>query len=741
MVTLPHRARGVKVLKAVSSPLRLQLLNLLFDKGALSYTELMNCLKMNPNRDAGRFAYHLKFLLKADLVEVDVEAKKYVLTDLGKMVLDIADRVEKKTVTQKGMMVRTSHFTLEEFDQNKIANSLIKEAKVPPELAQKAAKEAEKRLLKSKTKYISAALIREVVNGILIEKGFEEYRHKLTRVGMPIHEVAAYIEAKDDHLDASTLLTKAGQNMLGEYTVLNIFPRDIADAHLFGSINITDLGTWILKPNEIVHDMRFFLLNGLRLDDLTQVSIEPPKNFESALNIVLNVFLHTNREVSHQQIFSCFNTFLAPYITDVDDETTIKNALLLFILNINHHSQVTLEIDFSIPKALANRPTIHPKNPQQPSTSSKYGNYEKEVRLLADLILQVYSEITAVKPLMNPRLIIKVNSDILNDKNTQDLLLKAHALAAHHGMLYFANVPAKENPSVFSSSGIKFVSDLTTDWETDILRTGCLGIVTINLPRIVIESAGDKNKFFDLLKERYEIATHALGIKYNFLKQFGKNTLSFLLKNHYGDAYFRLENCSRIINFAGLPEAVEMFTTKNISESESQTFVDEIIQNISAARQKIGRKHNKRLYNAFLCCAEASTRLAQLDIEKYGVAKIKFSGTRDKPFYSTAKHLKIKTDRIAIVAEDLLFTQKLSGLSSGGSLSIIELDALEVSPIALIDLTRQLVVSCQPLEFFTYNRVVTYCRNCKKSWFGHLHKCSHCGSISTLGSFDQFNST
>ena len=59
------------------------------------------------------------------------------------------------------MLVRTSHLTMEEFDVNKIANSLIKEAKVPAELAQKAAKEAEKRLIKSKTKYLTAALIRK----------------------------------------------------------------------------------------------------------------------------------------------------------------------------------------------------------------------------------------------------------------------------------------------------------------------------------------------------------------------------------------------------------------------------------------------------------------------------------------------------------------------------------------------------------------------------------------------------
>ena len=740
--TLPHRARGVKVLKAVSSPLRLQLLNLLFDKGALSYTELMNCLKMNPNRDAGRFAYHLKFLLKADLVEADVDTKKYLLTDLGKMVLDIADRVEKKTFAQKGMMVRTSHFTLEEFDQNKIANSLIKEAKVPPELAQKAAKETEKRLLKSKTKYITAALIREVVNAILIEKGFEDYRHKLTRVGMPIHEVTAYIEAKDYNYDAHTLLNRAGQNILSEYTVLNIFPRDIADAHLFGSLNINNLGTWILKPSEIIHDIRFFLQNGLNTDNITQAHIEPPKTFEEALSTILSVLLHTNKEISHHQTISYFNTFLAPYIVD-KDEDAIKNALQLFILNINQHTQVTIDIDLSIPKTLTTKTAVKPKNQQQDqqSHSNKYGNYEKEAKLLADLLLQVYSKITTIKPLMNPHLVIKINSEILNDKNTQNLLLKAHTLAAQHGLLYFANTPTKENPKVYSSSGIKLVPDLTTDWETDTLRTGCLGTITINLPRIVQESTNDKNKFFELLKERYEIATHALSIKHNFLKQFGKNTLPFLLKNPYGDAYFRLDNCSKIINFAGLPEAIEMFTTKNINTPESQTFLEEIIQNITTTRQKIGRKHNKRLYNTILCCEEASTRLAQLDIEKYGIAKIKHSGTRDKPFYSTTKRLKIKTNPLTIATEDMLLTQKLSGLSTGGSLNIIELDTQEVSPTELIDLTRQLITSQQPIEFFTYNRVVTYCRNCNKSWFGPLHKCHSCNSISTLGTFDKFNST
>ena len=208
-LSIPHRVRGVKVLKAVSSPLRLQILNLLFDKGPLSYTELMSSLKMNPSRDAGRFAYHLKFLLKADLLEADVEARKYLLTELGKMVIDIADRVEKKTLRPRGMLVRTSRLALEEFDANKIANSLIREARMPAELAQKVAKETEKRLLKSRTKYLTAPLVREVVNAILIEKGLEEHRHKLTRLGLPVHEVTMLVDAKSKASKGATSVQKA----------------------------------------------------------------------------------------------------------------------------------------------------------------------------------------------------------------------------------------------------------------------------------------------------------------------------------------------------------------------------------------------------------------------------------------------------------------------------------------------------------------------------------------------------
>lgn len=730
----PLRSRGVKVLKAVSSPLRLQILNLLFDKNALSYTELMNQLKMNPSRDAGRFAYHLKFMLNANLVEADVEAKKYYLTDLGKMVLDVADRVEKKAVKPRGMLVRTSHLTVEEFDANKIANSLIHEAKVPAELAQKAAKEAEKRLIKSKTKYLTASLIREVVNAILVEKGYEDYRHKLTRVGLPVHEVTALIEAKDTTSNCAKTISKAGETIMEEYTLLNVFPRDISDAHLSGAIHIDGLGTWLFKPNEVIHDIRYFIQHGIKLDDPQQVSMGPPCNLKSALSIAFNVLLHASKETNKTQTFNYFNVSLAPFIRG-NEVAKIKENLRIFIFNLNQHVDATLALELCTSKLTAQKDAIGAEG----KVYGKYADYNQEIQLLASLIIDVFLEESTVKPLLSPKLVIKINNAALADDGAKAILLKAHQLVVQNGNPYFANTTKNEN-TAFSASGVKFAADLTGDWETDTLRTGCLGCVSINLPRIVQDCGKDRNKFMDLMKERLELAARALAIKNNALKQFGKNSLPFLLQKTGGDVYFRLENCSRLVNLAGFREAVEAFTEKSITSEESRRLSEEIITNLLTFKQKIGRKYGKRLYPVVLGDREASERLAQLDVEKFGVAKVKFSGTRDKPYYSTLRRSTIEaTEPLHIPVGLPEMTQIVKGLTAGGTLDLLELESAEYKPEALLQLTKQLIETGAS-EFFTYNRIISYCENCQKNHIGTLHKCPTCGSMSTLTTFDRFSS-
>jgi anaerobic ribonucleoside-triphosphate reductase len=727
-LSVPRRVRGIKILKAVSSPLRLQILNMLFDEGSLSYTELMGLLKMNPARDAGRFAYHLKFLLKADLIEADVETKKYCLTDLGKMVIDVADKVEKRASKQRGLLVRTSKFSLEEFDANKIANSLMQEVKMPAELAHKVAKEAEKRLLKAKTKYLTAPLVREVVNAILIEKGLEEYRHKLTRLGMPVYEVTKLIGSKvKGSMSATSISDVAGKTVLSEYVLLNILPRDIADAHLSGSIHISGLSDWILKPSEIMHDLRFFFQGGLDLEkiDVSRSSFSPPQSLESALSMVLNVALHSAKEMDGMQTLSYFNVFLSPFIRGLDS-IRVKETLRLFIIDVSQHANVSLNIELSVPKFIAE------KNAYGFCGKSVYGDFVSECKLLASLIIEILAEESSVKPLFSPKLVINLRPETLEDEYAKATILKAHQLASERGLPYFANLFEKsQEQSVFSASGYKLSADLNGDWETETLRTGCLGFVSVNLPRIVYECEADENRFFEILKERFEMAARALEIKYRAIKQHGKSLLPFIMQDADGDPYFRPENCSRIINLVGLKEAAEAL---NLNGEQFLEFVDSITETFSMFTRKIGTKYGKRLFSALLPCVEASERFAQLDIERYGIGKVKFSGTREKPFYTSIIKLNIEDGE---PPQNFLAEQhKLCNLAFGGSLTLLELkEAYE--PEKLMSLTNRIVFENAAGLFF-YNRKLTYCKNCKRSWPNLLHKCPQCGSINTLAYFSRF---
>jgi ribonucleoside-triphosphate reductase (formate) len=416
----------------------------------------------------------------------------------------------------------------------------------------------------------------------------------------------------------------------------------------------------------------------------------------------------------------------------------VKENLRLFIRSLNHHVDTAISVNLSIPALIADKPAIGP----QGKPSGKYGDFGNESRLLAALIIEIVAEESSVKPLLNPRVIVKIDREAMTSDKTKALLLDAHSFAAEKGILYFALTPAKDGRYIaYSGTGSKFEADLTGDWETDALRTGCAGVVTINLPRIVHESEREKNKFFEILKERYELATRALEIKRRALRQREKVTLPFLTQNASGDKYFRVENCSNLIGIAGFQEAVEAFCEQPKTPLEVGEFTAEIVKNLLSFRGKTGRKHGKRFFPVMLQSVDASERLAQLDIEKYGLAKVKFSGTRDKPFYSTIKRLYIQAGNVlGITPESLETSEKLEGLSNGGNLVVIELEHADYKVEDLMNLTMQLIQG-QTAEFFTYNRAMTYCSNCDKTWVGILHKCPQCGAISTLTVFDRFSSS
>jgi ribonucleoside-triphosphate reductase len=741
---MPKRRLGVKILKAISSSLRLRILDLLFEMGPLSYTEIMNILHLSPSRDAGRFAYHLKFLLKVDLIEPDVTTKKYRLTDLGRMIVDVSEDIEEHVSKRRKLLVRTSRLAMEEFDRNKIAESLVKEAGVPIDLAQKIARETEKRLLEFKTKYLTAPLIREFVNAVLIEKGLEEYRHKLTRLGLPVYDVTQLIKsvgATSQGVEA--VHEAAGDAVMEEYTLLTILPRDVADAHLSGTLHISNLGSWILKPNTFTHDLRFFFQRGLNVGrtDFLGLSCPSPKTFESALLTASNLLRIVVTETAGEQTLDFFNVFLAPFAKGLPADR-IKEGLRFFIYDLNqaltkngYPIEVSLGIELLVPQTLTETEAIGPEG----KTVGKYSDFIQEARLIAELLLEIMSEGEGNKPVFNPSLIIKIRPEAINDKECEPLLLRSHRLAAENGTPYFVNLfPKRQNEASYNANGYRFAAEWTKDWELDTLRTGSMGGVIVNLPRASYDAEGNQTRFFELLDERLEMALRALEIKYQTIKQRAREgLLPFLMQKADGDQYFRIGNASRLISFVGLNETVKSLTGQFVHEGEKPlSLAEEITKHIFQAIHKYAKKPETRTYPSMLPDAAAAKRLAELDVEKYGWAKVCAQGVKEHPFYTDMVATPLEFDMPW--KERLKIEEKFHKLTPGGHLAIVQLDDSEHDPETLLSATKHILKTYE-IGFYTYSRNLAHCSQCQKTFYGIMSKCPLCGSVNNLVCFSRMS--
>ncbi len=670
------------------------MLNLMLQQGPLSYTEIMNALKLDATRDAGRFAYHLKSLLKADLVEPDVETKEYRLTDLGRRIVEITDEIEERTYKRRQMLVRTSHLSIEEFDRNKIIRSLVKEASVPTELAQKIAREAEKRLQQFKTRYVSAPLIREIVNTILLEKHYEEYRHKLTRLGLPVHEVTQLIATQGPNVEA--VQKAAAAAVTEEYTLLNILPRDIADAHLSGSLHLHNLGTWILKPNEITHSLT------------TLLQVYKPRTFETALNLIANIIRNTSAEITGYQNLEGFNVCLAPLGEGITPER-IGQIISLFISNLNQTTPMPTTIGLEL-------------------SPDKAPDYAYQAQQIASSILKALTQQSRNQPLQNPRVIIKVQPEAFRNGDAESTFLEAHKLAAETALVYFANHGCEwQHNATYAASGLRLGADWLGDWELDTQRTGNLGISTINLPRLSFDAKGDEDRILELVNDQLDLANQALETKFRAIeKRIGQNLLPSLQHKMNNDDYFRFENSTRTIAFVGLEEAVQAITGKVAAEDYGKSFVvtERILKYIDGYTKKHCKKPQIRLAAASVPNPVSAERLARLDVEKYGWKVVKARGAKHRPYYTDINAFSISEK------ERLEMAEQVHRLTPGGHLALIECEPHQAPYEELLRMTKQLAVS--GLGLFAYDFSLVYCRSCRTKSHGKYMKCPKCSSTSIL---------
>jgi hypothetical protein len=234
-----------KHLKILGQKIRIDILKKLRNsQRALSFSTLQKEVLSNYSGSIN-LSFHLKALKNSDYINSTEEG--YILNSLGKEILKNILSIEKVLNDQnKELMIRTSKYSKEPFNINKIQEYLIKEGEVEKFLARQIASKVEKRLSKTNIEYLTAPLMREYINAVLLENGLEEIRHKLTRLGTPPFEALKSFKSRD--INPEFFINKLGSDASEQFLLLNLLPKDLADLYLSGEICLLNLNYWSLRP-------------------------------------------------------------------------------------------------------------------------------------------------------------------------------------------------------------------------------------------------------------------------------------------------------------------------------------------------------------------------------------------------------------------------------------------------------------------------------------------------------------
>ncbi len=685
-----------EILAALSSPTRLKMVRAL-QKMDLSYSDLMKDVGLTRERDAGSFSYHLKKLLRTGIVRVNQETKLYELSPRGTSLLGLVEEMESKILTAEIPVVRRSEYVMEPFDKTKIISALIREANVPPKVAHEVANVVKGKIRELKVEYLTAPLIREIINAVLIDSGYEKYRHKLTRVGLPLYDVSMIMKETARRKDPDFLVQSASSAVLREYSLLSALPRRVADAHVSGEIDLQDLDFWLLKRHSSIYTSAV----------VKTYNAERHKVEEDRLSEFLDyLFVQVKRRSStvvRDQVLSHFNVLLSLFAARPSKgmERAARRLLRLLLLTQIGENMPAVGVGLSLAA-----PSLF--TPEEPDSSREdLSSISDHVQEIHDLVFSAAKD---------------AYKEVLRGVPPGKLLLllcpSAHGrLEAQAEMLLrfpLTNIVSRNlcGQFIFSGEGLSLpLQEVASSPTIDVD-----GVAHINMPRVAFESKGNEEKFFELLQENMKLISVAFAGKAKYLKRFHSQTMDKQKSNF-------------VVAPAGLFEAVKQLTHSSPLESPDGRslmmricrLTSEYLHKVSTSDLKIRLSSNST--------SSAAERFAKADISKYGfasVSKIIYQRDRESAAYSCCM---VPLEEALDLEPQLKLEREMHPHIDGGHYTLIHLGETsdELSEDRLLHYLQE-AFSQPGIDMVGFIYPLTVCRSCGEISLGGQSKCDPCGS-------------
>lgn len=534
------------------------------------------------------------------------------------------------------------------------------------------------------------------------QRDFE--RSKATDINFSIHKLlnkdqAVVNENANKDSDVFNTQRDLTAGIVGKSIGLQMLPKHVANAHQKGDIHYHDLDYSPYTPmtNCCLIDFKGMLENGFKIGN---AEVESPKSIQTATAQISQIIAN----VASSQYGGCsadrIDEVLAPY-AEKNYQKHLKDAEE-WVLPEKREDYAWKKTQKDIYDAMQSLEyeinTLFTSNGQTPFTSLGFGlgtnRFEREIQK-AILNIRINGLGSEHRTAIFPKLIFTLKRGLNLEEGTPNYDIKQLALECATKRMY---------PDVLSYDKIV---ELTGSFKVPM---GCrsflqgwkdengvevnsgrmnLGVVTVNLPRIALESEGDMNKFWEIFNERMNIAEDALVYRVERTKEATPANAPILYqygafghrlgKEESVDQLFKNRRATVSLGYIGLYEVATVFFGNSWEHNpEAKEFTLDIIRDMKRRVEEWSDQYGYH-FSIYSTPSESLTdRFCRLDTDKFG----SIPDITDKEYYTNSFHYDVRKNPTPFEKLDFEKVYPEAG-ASGGFIHYCEYPVLQQNPKAL----------------------------------------------------------
>lgn len=526
--------------------------------------------------------------------------------------------------TRESVFVRTSTEKLLQWDRQRIVDALIRETGLDEETAGAVAADVEQQVVAARIGTLTAALIRELVNAKLLERGLEQHWRRHARLGVPLYDAERIIRgvnAEGAPLDPEATGRTLAESVKREFALSQVLSADVADAHISGDLYVHHLES-IDRLHSVAHSIGGVAKFGVGLPDSSTFS-RPPKYPETLLAQMVNLSSVLQNHFAEDVVWPALNVYFAPFIEKFDERALRQFAQMLIyeyayraVVQGERGRGTEIHLCWNVPSHLCDAEATGPGGL---GTGQPYEVYTHAAQRFAWALLDVLREGgVGGTPFPAPRTVVHLSPLFFRSQGCEAFLAHAASTAARAGTLHFL------------LDRDSWLTDGLEPWEC---RDVTIQQVTVNMPRAVYRAGGHDpaewrgraeltDRLYRELERVIQTAAHAHAQKRDFVERlFGMRSvgpfgLLTVLRNDR--PYVDLQRARYTIGLVGLNDCIRAVTGYSYHESdEARAFSMTLMEMVRHICAEWSDRLGMQLVPAHTNDPAVGRRFALLDLEMY----------------------------------------------------------------------------------------------------------------------------